>query len=127
MTLLKNYFYFFKLSLLSLLISIIVLNLSLYFYDTKKALIITLITVFFVNFYNLKKYNKFENNYIFFTYSLFTKIITRILEYQIFFYILSIIDSHNLSWIITTSFTHFLKFFLVEFFKKITNKNINIT
>ncbi len=127
MTVLKNYIYFFKLSLLSLLISILVLNLSLYFYDTKKALIITLITVFFINFYNLKKHYKFRNNYIFFIYSLFTKIIIRILEYQIFFYILSILDSHNLSWIITTLFTHFIKFFLVEVFKKITNKNINIT
>ena len=127
MTVLKNYIYFFKLSLLSLLISILVLNFSLYFYDTKKALIITLITVFFINFYNLKKHYKFRNNYIFFIYSLFTKIIIRILEYQIFFYILSILDSHNLSWIITTLFTHFIKFFLVEVFKKITNKNINIT
>ncbi len=127
MTVLKNYIYFFKLSLLSLLISILVLNFSLYFYDTKKALIITLITVFFINFYNLKKHYKFRNNYIFFIYSLITKIIIRILEYQIFFYILSILDSHNLSWIITTLFTHFIKFFLVEVFKKITNKNINIT
>ena len=126
MTLLKNYIYFFKLSLLSLLISILVLNFSLYFYDTKKALIITLITVFFINFYNLKRHYKFKNNYIFFIYSLFTKIISRILEYQIFFYVLNIFDSHNLSWIITTSFTHFLKFFFVEAFKKITNKNINI-
>ena len=60
MTLLKNYVYFFKLSLLSLLISITVLNISLYFYDTKKALIITLIIVFFVNFYNLKNTTNFK-------------------------------------------------------------------
>ena len=113
MTLLKNYVYFFKLSLLSLLISITVLNISLYFYDTKKALIITLIIVFFVNFYNLKKHYKFQNNYTFFVYSILTKIISRFVEYHIFFYLLVIIESHNLSWIITTSFTHFLKFFFL--------------
>ncbi len=126
MTLLKNYVYFFKLSLLSLLISITVLNISLYFYDTKKALIITLIIVFFVNFYNLKKHYKFQNNYTFFVYSILTKIISRFVEYHIFFYLLIIIESHNLSWIITTSFTHFLKFFFVEIFKKITKKNIKV-
>ena len=65
MKLLKNYFYFFKLSLISLVLSITVLNLSLQFYDTKKALIITLLVVFIVNFIKLKNYYKFKNNYLF--------------------------------------------------------------
>ena len=120
MTLFKNYLYFFKLSIFSLIASLTVLNVSLYFYDTKKALIITLVIVFFINFYNLKKHYKFNNNYLFFVYSIFTKVISRIVEYHIFFFILNIINSNNISWIITISFTHFLKFFFVEFYKKVT-------
>lgn len=121
----NNYNFFLKLSLLSFSASIIVLNISLLIYDNKKSLIITLIIVFFLNFYNLKKYYKFNNNYSFFVYLLITKIITRIIEYQVFFYIFNIINSNNFSWIITTSFSHVLKFFLIEFYKMFQKKNLN--
>ncbi len=123
MNLFKNYFYFLKLSLISLTISILVLNLTLQFYETKKALLITLIILFFVNFYNLKSYYNFRNQYIFFIYSVFTRLISRIIEYYLFLYIFDNISSHNISWIITISFTHFLKFFFVEFYRKLTGKN----
>jgi hypothetical protein len=123
MNILKNYLYFFKLSLISLILSIIVLNIALVFYETKKALIITLVVVFIVNFIKLKNHYKFNNNYIFFIYSIFTRIISRIVEYFLFLLILDILNSHNISWIITISFTHFLKFFFVEIFRKYTKKN----
>lgn len=122
MKLLKNYFYFFKLSLISLVLSITVLNLSLQFYDTKKALIITLLVVFIVNFIKLKNYYKFKNNYLFFIYSIFTRIISRVVEYYLFLFILDHLGSHNLSWIITISFTHFLKFFFIEIYNNLRFK-----
>ena len=122
MNLLKNYFYFFRLSLISLILSLLILNLSLYFYDTKKALIITLVIIFFINFFNLKNYYKFKNDYIFFIYSIITRIISRIIDYNLFFFILNIVNSHNASWIITISFTHFLKFFFVEIYAKFKMK-----
>ena len=122
MSLLKNYFYFFKLSLLSLVLSITVLNLSLQFYDTKKALIITLIVVFIVNFIKLKNYYKFKNNYLFFIYSIITRIISRVVEFYLFLFFLDKINSHNASWIVTIFFTHFLKFFFIEIYKKLKFK-----
>ena len=120
--LIKNYLYFFKLSLISLVISICILNLSLQFYETKKALLITLTILFFINFFNLKNYYNFQNNYIFFIYSILTRIFARIIEFYLFLFILNLISSPNISWIITISFTHFLKFFFVEFYKSLTKK-----
>lgn len=120
MNILKNYFYFFKLSLISLILSITLLNLALIFFETKKALIITLVVVFVVNFIKLKNHYKFNNNYIFFIYSIFTRAVSRIVEYFLFLFILDYLNSHNISWIITISFTHFLKFFFVEIFRKYT-------
>ncbi len=120
--LIKNYLYFFKLSLISLVISICILNLSLQFYETKKALLITLTILFFINFFNLKNYYSFQNNYIFFIYSILTRIFARIIEFYLFLFILNLISSPNISWIITISFTHFLKFFFVEFYKSLTKK-----
>ena len=67
-SLINNYLYFFKLSLISLVISICILNISLQFYETKKALLITLTILFFINFINLKNYYNFKNHYIFFIY-----------------------------------------------------------
>ena len=121
--LIKNYLYFFKLSLVSLIISVCILNISLQFYDTKKALLITLVILFFINFLNLKNFYKFKNQYIFLVYSIFTRFISRVIEYYLFLYIFDNISSHNISWIITISFTHFLKFFFVEFYKKLSEKN----
>jgi hypothetical protein len=120
--LIKNYLYFFKLSLISLVISICILNLSLQFYETKRALLITLIILFFINFFNLKNYYSFQNNYIFFIYSILTRVFARIIEFYLFLFILNLISSPNISWIITISFTHFLKFFFVEFYKSLTKK-----
>ena len=120
--LIKNYIYFFKLSLISLIISICILNLSLQFYETKKALLITLTILFFINFFNLKNYYSFQNNYIFFIYSIFTRIFARIIEFYLFLFILNLITSTNISWIITISLTHFIKFFFVEFYRSQTKK-----
>ena len=119
----QPYLYFFKLSLVSLIISVCILNISLQFYDTKKALLITLVILFFINFLNLKNFYKFKNQYIFLVYSIFTRFISRVIEYYLFLYIFDNISSHNISWIITISFTHFLKFFFVEFYKKLSEKN----
>ena len=66
MKLLKNYLYFIKLSAISLVISLFILNVSLEFFDTKKSLLITLIVVFLINFFNLINHYKFNNNYFFF-------------------------------------------------------------
>ena len=52
---LKNYFHYIKLSVISLVSSLIILNLSLKFFDIKKSLIITIVLVFIINFYNLQK------------------------------------------------------------------------
>jgi len=122
MNLIKNYFYFLKLSILSLILSILILNVALYFYETKIALIITLIIIFFINFIKLKNHYKFDNNYNFFIYSIFSRLISRIIEFYLFLFIFDILNSHNISWIITISFTHFLKFFFVEIYKKLTLK-----
>jgi len=120
--LIKNYLYFFKLSLISLVISVCILNISLQFYETKKALLITLIILFFINFFNLKNYYNFKNQYIFFIYSTLTRVFARFVEYYLFLFIFNIISFHNISWIITISFTHFIKFFFVEFYKILLEK-----
>ena len=120
--LIKNYLYFFKLSLISLVISVCILNVSLQFYETKRALLITLIILFFINFFNLKNYYNFKNQYIFFIYSTMTRVFARFVEYYLFLFIFNIINFHNISWIITISFTHFLKFFFVEFYKMLIEK-----
>jgi len=120
--LIKNYLYFFKLSLISLVISVCILNVSLQFYETKKALLITLIILFFINFFNLKNYYNFKNQYIFFIYSTLTRVFARFVEYYLFLFIFNIISFHNISWIITISFTHFIKFFFVEFYKILLEK-----
>ena len=122
MNLFKNYYNFLKLSVLSLILSVVVLNIALYFFDTKEALIATLIIIFFINFIKLKNYYKFKDNYFFFIYSVFTRIISRVIEYYLFFFIFNILDSHNISWIITISLTHFLKFFFIEAYRKLTYK-----
>ena len=122
-SLINNYLYFFKLSLISLVISICILNISLQFYETKKALLITLTILFFIYFINLKNYYNFKNHYIFFIYSIFTRVFARIVEYYLFLFIFNLISSPNFSWIITISFTHFLKFFFVELYRKLANKN----
>lgn len=124
MNLFKNYFYFLKLSLISLTLSLLLLNITIYFYDIKKAVIITLILMFFFNFYNLKKYYKFNNSKTFFIYSIFTRAISRVVEYYLFFFILNLIDIHNVSWLITIFFTHFLKFFFVEIYKNLIKNMI---
>ena len=123
MNLFKNYFYFLKLSILSLILSILILNVALYFYETKIALIITLIIIFFINFIKLKNHYRFNNNYYFFIYSIFSRFISRIIEFYLFLFIFDILNSHNISWIITISFTHFLKFFFVEIYKKLKLKS----
>jgi len=120
--LIKNYLYFFKLSLISLVISVCILNVSLQFYETKRALLITLIILFFINFFNLKNYYNFKNQYIFFIYSTMTRVFARFVEYYLFLFIFNIINFHNISWIITISFTHFIKFFFVEFYKILLEK-----
>lgn len=116
-SLIKNYLYFFRLSLISFIINICILNVSLQFYETKKALLITLIILFFINFFNMKNFYNFKNNSIFFIYSILTSVFARIVEYYSFLFILNILNSPNISWIITIGFTHFLKFFFVELYK----------
>lgn len=123
MKLLKNYLYFIKLSVISLVVSLFVLNISLEFYDTKKSLLITLVVVFLVNFFNLINHYKFNNNYIFFIYSICTRIFFRVLEYNLFLFLFNILYSHNICWLITIFFTHFLKFFSIEIYKKFQLKN----
>ena len=93
--LIKNYLYFFKLSLISLVISICILNLSLQFYETKRALLITLIILFFINFFNLKNYYSFQNNYIFFIYSILTRVFARIIEFYLFLFIFYLAYADN--------------------------------
>ena len=109
MNVIKNYFYFFKLSLISLILSMILLNLFLIFFDTKKALIITLIIIFIFNFIKLKKNYKFKDNYSFLIYSVITRLISRVVEYFLFLIILNLINNHNFSWIITISATHYIQ------------------
>lgn len=123
MKLLKNYLYFIKLSAISLVISLFILNVSLEFFDTKKSLLITLIVVFLINFFNLINHYKFNNNYFFFIYSICTRIFFRVLEYNLFLFLFNILYSHNICWLITIFFTHFLKFFSIEIYKKFQLKN----
>ena len=123
MNLFKNYLYYIKLSIISVIISLIVLNLSLLFYEQKKALVITLVILFFFNFFKLNDFYKFKKKNYFFIYFLLTKIFTRIVEYYLFFFILSYINYNNASWIITISFSHILKFFFLEIFRILTKEN----
>ena len=123
MNLFKNYFYFLKLSFISLILSLLILNIGLYFYEPKKAVIITLISMFFFNFYNLRKHYKFKRKKLFFIYSIFTRIVSRVIEYNLFFYLFNLLNSHNTSWLITIFFTHFMKFLFVETFNNISKKN----
>mgnify|MGYP007072428329 CR=1 FL=1 len=118
MFLLKNYFNFFKLSLLSLALSLLILNISLNFLDRENAIKITLIFLLTFNFLRLKNYYKFKNNYKFFFYLISIQLVSRIIEYHLFLFFFNLLNSDNISWLITISFTHFLKFSLIEIFRK---------
>lgn len=118
MLLLKNYFNFFKLSLLSLALSLLILNISLNFLDRENAIKITLIFLFIFNFLRLKNYYNFKNNYKFFFYLISVQLVSRIIEYHLFLFFFNLLNSDNISWLITISFTHFLKFSLIEIFRK---------
>ena len=123
MLLLKNYFNFFKLSLLSLALSLLILNISLNFLDRENAIKITLIFLFTFNFLRLKNYYKFKNDYKFFFYLISIQLVSRIIEYHLFLIFFNLLNSDNISWLITISFTHFLKFFSIEIFRKFNIKN----
>lgn len=118
MLLLKNYFNFFKLSLLSLALSLLILNISLNFLDRENAIKITLIFLFIFNFLRLKNYYNFKNNYKFFFFLISVQLVSRIIEYHLFLFFFNLLNSDNISWLITISFTHFLKFSLIEIFRK---------
>ena len=120
MILLRNYFNFFKLSLISLVLSLLVLNISLNFLERENAIKITLIFLFAVNFLRLKNYYKFKSNYKFFFYYISIQLVSRIIEYHLFLIFFNLLNSDNFSWIITISLTHFFKFFSIEIFRKFT-------
>jgi hypothetical protein len=122
MLLLKNYFNFFKLSLLSLALSLLILNISLNFLDRENAIKLTLIFLFTFNFLRLKNYYKFKNNHKFFFYLISIQLVSRIIEYHLFLIFFNLLNSDNISWLITISFTHFLKFFSIEIFRKFNIK-----
>lgn len=119
---LKNYFHYVKLSVISLVSSLIILNLSLNFFDIKKSLIITIVLVFIINFYNLQKYYKFRNNLNFLIFLIIIKLCMRLVEYHLFLIVFNEINSHNFSWILVITFTHFLKFLSIQIYDKLFKK-----
>ena len=110
----KNYL---NLSIISFILSFFLLNIFTQFLSLDLSLKLVLILLFLFNFFRLKNIYIVKNTYKFFIFFFLLIIFSRIIEYQIFNYIFSILFEKNISWLITISISFIFKFLYLEILK----------
>ena len=122
----KNYL---NLSIISFILSFFLLNIFTQFFSLDLSLKLVLILLFLFNFFRLKNIYIVKNTYKFFIFFFLLIIFSRIVEYNIFNYIYSILFEKNISWLITISISFIFKFLYLEilnYLKIQKNEFINI-
>ena len=114
MNLLKNFKSYFNLSIISFILSFFLLNIFTQFFSLDLSLKLVLILLFLFNFIRLKNIYIVKNTYKFFVFFFLLIMISRIIEYNIFNYIYSILFEKNISWLITISISFIFKFLYLE-------------
>jgi hypothetical protein len=111
---LKDYI---KLSIVSLILSIFLLNSFTQFLSLDLSLKLTLIIIFLFNFFRLRNSFSFDNLYKFFILWFLMALLSRVIEYYLFLYIYSILSEKNFSLIITLGISSGLKFVYLNILK----------
>ena len=114
MNLFNNLKNFLNLSVLSFFLSFVLLNTFSQFFSLDVSLKLVLFFLFLFNFFRLKNIYIVKNTYKFFIFFFLLIIFSRIIEYQIFNYIFSILFEKNISWLITISISFIFKFLYLE-------------
>lgn len=104
---------FIKISILSFFLSISFLNfLIIINNDPILSSKITLVLIFFVNFFLIKKFFNKKNNFSLFFILIFMSISFRIFEYFSFLHLLKLNIGLNFSWTLTLTISYILKLIL---------------
>ena len=117
MNLFNNLKDYIKLSIVSLILSIFLLNSFTQFLSLDLSLKLTLIIIFLFNFFRLKNSFSFDNLYKFFILWFLMALLSRVIEYYLFLYIYSILSEKNFSLIITLGISSGLKFVYLNILK----------
>ena len=103
-----------KLSIISFVLSFLLLNFFSFFFSLDLSLKLILILLFLFNYFRLKRIYLVNNSLKFFILFFLLIIITRIIEYNIFNYIYTILNEKNISWLITIIISFIFKFLYLE-------------
>ena len=114
MNLLNNFKNYFNLSIISFILSFFLLNIFTQFFSLDLSLKLVLILLFLFNFIRLKDIYLVKNTYKFFVFFFLLIMTSRIIEYNIFNYIYSILFEKNISWLLTISISFIFKFLYLE-------------
>ena len=114
MNLFQNFKNWFNLSIVSLILSLFLLNIFTQFFSLDFSLKLVLVLLFLFNFIRLKNIYLVKNTYKFFVFFFLLIIISRVIEYHIFNHIYSILFEKNISWLITISISFIFKFLYLE-------------
>ena len=114
MSLINNFKKNFNLSIVSFILSFFLLNIFTQFFSLDLSLKLVLILLFLFNFIRLKNIYLVKNTYKFFVFFFLLIMISRVIEYNIFNYIYSILFEKNISWLITISISFIFKFLYLE-------------
>jgi len=99
-----------KLSIVSLILSIFLLNSFTQFLSLELSLKLTLIILFLFNFFRLKNTFSFNNAYKFFILFSLLGLLSRVIEYHLFLYIYSILSEKTFSLIVAMGISSVFKF-----------------
>ena len=119
MSLINNFKKNFNLSIISFILSFFLLNIFTQFFSLDLSLKLVLILLFLFNSIRLKNIYQVKNIYKFFVFIFLLIMISRIIEYNIFNYIYSILFEKNISWLITISISFIFKFLYLEILNKL--------
>ena len=114
MSSLNNFKTYLNLSIVSFILSFLLLNIFSFFFSLDLSLKLVLILLFLFNFFRLKKIYLVKSSFKFFIFFLLLIIVSRIIEYNIFKFIYSILSEKNISWFITISISFIFKFLYLE-------------
>jgi len=114
MNLLNNFKKYFKLSIISFILSFFLLNIFTQFLSLDSSVKLVLILLFLFNFFRLKNIYVIKNTYKFFIFFVILIVFSRIIEYFIFNYLYLILFEKNISWLITISISFVFKFIYLE-------------
>ncbi len=114
MRLISNFKNYLNLSIISLILSFLFLNIFSYFFSLTFSIKLVLILLFIFNFVRLKKIYLINDSFKFFLFFSLLMLLSRILEFHIFNYMYSILFEKNISWLITISISFIFKFLYLE-------------